>query len=78
MLLSSELTAEAERRSKAVLNRRIRSSGDLHAKQANLAAAMVNLGYTKIYAPGRGHCGGNASPDGQLCFLRGAQVIAFV
>jgi len=53
MLLSSELAAEAERRSKAVLESQdMQLQADLRAKQASLTAAMVNLGYTKIYAPG--------------------------
>jgi len=58
MLRSSELTAEAERRSKAVLESQdMQLQADLRAKQANLTAAMVNLGYTKIYAPGEGTVG---------------------
>jgi len=48
---------------------------DLHAKQANLAAAMVNLGYTKIYAPGEGTVGERQVRTGQLV-SPGAQVIA--
>src|SRR6266566_3101400 len=52
MLRSSELAAEAERRSKAVLESEVMQlQADLHAKQASLAAASVNIGYTKIYAP---------------------------
>ncbi len=78
MLLSSELTAEAERRSKAVLESQdTQLQADLHAKQANLAAAMVNLGYTKIYAPGEGTVGERQVRTGQLV-SPGAQVIAFV
>src|SRR6266568_2568302 len=78
MLRSSELTAEAERRSKAVLESQdTQLQADLHAKQANLAAAMVNLGYTKIYAPGEGTVGERQVRTGQLV-SPGAQVIAFV
>ena len=78
MLLSSELTAEAERRSKAVLESQdTQLQADLHAKQANLAAAMVNLGYTKIYAPGEGTVGERQVRPGQLV-SPGTQVIAFV
>src|SRR5260221_3825526 len=49
MLRSSELTAEAERRTKTVLESQdMQLTAALRAKQANLVAAMVNLGYTKI------------------------------
>src|SRR5712671_3160067 len=52
ILRSSELAAEAERLSKAVLESQdAQLQADLHAKQANLAAVEVNLGYTKIYSP---------------------------
>src|SRR3984957_12782983 len=46
MLRSSELAAEAERGSKAVLeSQAAQLQADLHAKQARLAAVQVNLGY---------------------------------
>jgi membrane fusion protein, multidrug efflux system len=78
MLRSSELTAEAERRSKAVLESQgMQLQADLRAKQANLAAAMVNLGYTKIYAPSEGTVGERQVRTGQLV-SPGTQVIAFV
>src|SRR5882757_8636337 len=78
LLLSSELTAEAERRSKVVLESQdMQLQADMHGKQANLAAAMVNLGYTKIYAPGEGTVGERQVRPGQLV-SPGAQVIAFV
>jgi len=78
LLLSSELSAEAERRSKAVLESQdLQLRADLHAKQASLAAAMVNLGYTKIYAPGEGTVGERQVRTGQLV-SPGTQVIAFV
>ena len=58
MLRSSELAAEAERRSKAVLeSQETQLQADVRAKQANLAVASVNIGYTKIYAPGDGTVG---------------------
>jgi len=78
LLLSSELAAEAERRSKAVLESQdLQLQADLHAKQASLAAAMVNLNYTKIYAPGEGTVGERQVRTGQLV-SPGTQVIAFV
>ncbi len=78
MLRGSELGAEAERRSKAVLESQdTQLQADLRAKQANLAAAMVNLGYTKIYAPGEGTVGERQVRTGQLV-SPGTQVIAFV
>src|SRR6202051_2704663 len=58
MLRSSDLSAEAERRSKSVLESQdMQLRADLLAKQAALSAATVNLGYTKIYAPGEGTVG---------------------
>ncbi len=78
MLRSSELSAEVERRSKAVLESQdMQLQADLRAKQANLTAAMVNLGYTKIYAPSDGTVGERQVRTGQLV-SPGAQVIAFV
>jgi len=78
MLRSSELAAEAERRSKAVLeSQEMQLQADLRAKQANLAAVQVNLGYTKIYAPGDGTVGERQVRPGQLV-SPGTQVISFV
>src|SRR6202166_3367384 len=78
MLRSSELSAEAERRSKAVLESQdLQLQADLHAKQVSLAAAGVNLGYTKVYAPGEGTVGERQVRTGQLV-SPGTQVIAFV
>jgi len=78
MLRSSELTAEAERRSKAVLESQdMQLQADLHAKQASHAAATVNLGYTRIYAPSDGTVGERQVRTGQLV-SPGTQVIAFV
>jgi membrane fusion protein, multidrug efflux system len=78
MLRSSEIAAEAERRSKAVLeSQETQVRADLHAKQASLAAVQVNLGYTKIYAPDNGTVGERQVRPGQLV-SPGTQVISFV
>lgn len=78
MLRSSELAAEAERGSKAVLESQdSQLQADLHAKQANLAAVDVNLGYTKIYAPDDGTVGERQVRPGQLV-SPGTVVISFV
>jgi len=78
MLRSSELSAEVERRSKSVLESQdMQLQADLLAKQAALAAATVNLGYTKIYAPGDGNVGERQVRPGQLV-SPGTQVISFV
>jgi len=78
VLRSSELAAEAERRSKAVLeSEEVRLQADLRAKQANLTSVQVNLGYTKIYAPGDGTVGERQVRPGQLV-SPGTQVISFV
>jgi membrane fusion protein, multidrug efflux system len=78
MLRSSEIGVEAERRSKAVLESEVMQlQADLRAKQANLAAASVSIGYTKIYAPGDGTVGERQVRPGQLV-SPGTQVISFV
>jgi membrane fusion protein (multidrug efflux system) len=78
MLRSSELGAEAERRSKAVIeSQAMQLQADLRAKQANLAVASVNIGYTKIFAPGDGTVGERQVRPGQLV-SPGTQVISFV
>jgi membrane fusion protein, multidrug efflux system len=78
MLRSSELAAEVERRSKAVLeSQEMQLQADLRAKQANLTSVQVNLGYTKIYAPGDGTVGERQVRPGQLV-SPGTQVISFV
>jgi membrane fusion protein, multidrug efflux system len=78
ILHGSELAAEAERRSKAVLeSQEVQLQADLRAKQANLAAVQVNLGYTKIYAPDDGTVGERQVRPGQLV-SPGTQVISFV
>lgn len=78
MLHSNELAAEAERRSKAVLeSQEVQLIADLHAKEAARTVAQVNLGYTKIAAPADGTVGERQVRPGQLV-SPGTQVIAFV
>jgi membrane fusion protein, multidrug efflux system len=77
-LRSSELAAEAERRQKAVQqSQELQLAADLRAKQANLVAAQVNSGYTKIFAPSDGSVGARQVRPGQLV-SPGTQVIPFV
>ena len=78
MLRSNELAAEAERRTKSVLESQdIQLLADLRAKEANLVVSQVNLGYTKIQAPGEGTVGERQVRPGQLV-SPGTQVISFV
>jgi membrane fusion protein (multidrug efflux system) len=78
LLRSNELAAEAERRTKAVLeSQELQLIADLHAKEAALTAAQVNLGYTRISAPGDGNVGEKQVRPGQLV-SPGTQVITFV
>jgi len=78
MLRSSEQSAEAERRMKTVLeSEEVQLVADLRAREANLVVAQVNLGYTKIYAPGDGSVGERQVRPGQLV-SPGTQVIAFI
>src|SRR5208337_3448727 len=78
MLRSNELAVEAERRMKTVLeSQELQLVADLRAREASLAVAEVNLGYTKIYAPGDGNVGERQVRPGQLV-SPGTQVIAFV
>ncbi len=78
MLRSNESAVEAERRSKSVLESQdVQLVADLHAKEANLVVAQVNLGYTKIYAPGDGTVGERQVRPGQFV-SPGTQVISFV
>jgi membrane fusion protein (multidrug efflux system) len=78
VLRSNELGAEAERRTKAVLqSQESQLIADLHAKDAALAAAQVNLGYTRIVAPGDGTVGERLVRPGQLV-APGTQVLTFV
>jgi membrane fusion protein (multidrug efflux system) len=78
LLRSNELAAEAERRSKAVLESQdLQLIADLHAKEAALTAARVNLSYTRIVAPGDGTVGERQVRPGQLV-SPGTQVLSFV
>ena len=78
MLRSSEDSAEAERRTKAVLESQdLQLIADLHAKEAALNASQVNLGYTKVEAPDDGTVGERQVRPGQLV-SPGTQVISFV
>jgi len=78
LLRSNEAGAEAERRGKAVLESQdIQLVADLHAKEAALQVAQVNLGYTQIFAPGDGTVGERQVRAGQLV-SPGTQVMPFV
>lgn len=78
LLHSNELAVEAERRTKAVLESQdMQLVADLHAKEAALVTAQVNLGYTKIDAPEDGTVGERQVRPGQLV-SPGTQVIPFV
>ena len=77
-LRSSEIAVVAERRSKAVLESQDQLLvADLHAKEAALTAAKINLGYTKIFAPDDGIVGKRQVLPGQLV-SPGTQVVTFV
>src|SRR5215467_13715612 len=78
-LLRSNQAAElAERRGKAVLESQdIQLVADLHAKEAALEVARVNLGYTQILAPADGTVGERQVRPGQLV-SPGTQVMTFV
>jgi hypothetical protein len=61
-LRSNELAVLAEQRTKSVLeSQESQLIADLHAKEAALEVAQVNLGYTKITAPGDGAVGERTS-----------------
>jgi membrane fusion protein (multidrug efflux system) len=78
MLRSNESAVEAERRQKTVLESQDKQLlADLHAKEANLVVAQVNLGYTKIFAPNDGSVGERQVRAGQLV-SPGTQVIPFI
>jgi membrane fusion protein (multidrug efflux system) len=78
LLRSNELAVVAERRSKAVLeSQELQLVADLHAKEAALAVAEVNLGYTRIVAPADGTVGERQVRPGQLV-SPGTQVLSFV
>jgi membrane fusion protein (multidrug efflux system) len=78
VLRSNEIAVESERRSKAVLESQEQQLvADLHAKEAALAVAKINLGYTKIPAPADGTVGERQVRPGQLV-SPGTQVLTFV
>ena len=78
LLRSNELAVLAEQRTKSVLeSQESQLIADLHAKEAALEVAQVNLGYTKISAPGDGSVGERQVRPGQLV-SPGTQVLTFV
>src|SRR6201993_2699046 len=78
LLRSNEAAAEAERRAKAVLESQDNQLvADLHAKEAALEVARVNLGYARILAPADGTVGERQVRPGQLV-SPGTQVMTFV
>jgi membrane fusion protein (multidrug efflux system) len=77
-LRSNEIAVVGQRRSKAVLESQDQGLlADLQAKEAALAVAKINLGYTKIYAPEDGVVGERQVRPGQLV-SPGTQVVTFV
>ena len=77
-LSSAQSAVEAERRGLDVLNSaELQLIADLEAKQAALAIAQVNLGYTRIEAPADGVVGERQVRPGQLVGP-GTPVIAFI
>jgi membrane fusion protein, multidrug efflux system len=78
LLRSNQLGVETERRSKAVIeSQELQLVADLHAKEAALAIAQVNLSYTRIVAPADGTVGERQVRPGQLV-SPGTQVLSFV
>jgi len=78
MLRSNELAVDAERRSRTVLeSQELQLVADLHAREAALAGAQVNLSYTRIVAPADGTVGERQVRPGQLV-SPGTQVLSFV
>jgi len=78
LLHSSKLATVAERQTNTVLESQEQQLiADLHAKEAALTLAEVNLGYTKIKAPADGTVGARQVRPGQLV-SPGTQVIPFV
>lgn len=78
LLSSSESAVDAERRALNVLgSQELQLIADLHAKEAALEVAQVNLGYTRIVAPEDGAVGERQVRPGQLV-SPGTQVIPFV
>jgi len=78
MLSSSQSAVDAERRGLDVLSsQELQLVADLHAREAALTVAQVNLGYTTIEAPADGTVGERQVRPGQLV-SPGTQVISFV
>jgi len=78
MLRSNQEAVETEKRTKAVLeSQQIQLLAELHAKEAALTLAKVDLGYAKITAPADGSVGERQVRPGQLV-SPGTQVIPFV
>jgi membrane fusion protein (multidrug efflux system) len=78
LLRSNESATLAERRGKTVLeSQETQLVADLHAKEAALEVARVNLGYTQIFAPADGTVGERQVRTGQLV-SPGTQVMTFV
>jgi membrane fusion protein (multidrug efflux system) len=78
VLRSNELAAETERRTKAVLESQdLQLLADLHAREAALTVAQINLGYTRIVAPADGTVGERQVRPGQLV-SPGTQVMSFI
>jgi membrane fusion protein, multidrug efflux system len=77
-LRSNDIGVEAEGRAKAVLESQDQQLlADLHAKEAALTVAQVNLSYTKIHAPAEGTVGERQVRPGQLV-SPGTQILTFV
>ena len=77
-LRSNEIAVEAERRTKTVLeSQELQFVADLHAKEAGLKVAQINLGYAQIHAPADGIVGERQVRAGQL-LSPGAQILTFV
>jgi membrane fusion protein (multidrug efflux system) len=77
-LRTNEINVETEHRSKAVVESQdLQLLADLHAKEAALVAAQINLGYTRIYSPGDGNVGERQVRPGQLV-SPGTQVFTYV
>jgi membrane fusion protein, multidrug efflux system len=77
-LSSSRAELEAQKRQRAVLDsQELQLHADLDAKRASLAAAQINLGYTRIVAPEGGIVSERKVRPGQLV-SPGTQVISLV
>ena len=78
LLRSNQAATEAERRGRTVLeSQQSQLIADLHAKEAALTVAQINLGYTRILSPADGTVGERQVRPGQLV-SPGTQVMTFV